>query len=334
MKKIIAFVLICVMCLGITSCGASEEEKLYEKYEDIISALEKGKYDKAIEKINKLEEKEDKKDKEDDEDDVNGGFGGIIGGDLSDEEKANNMYAEIIGEWIPTINFAENYGEDVLTFRDDKTVTYEDVTYTTEVNYVFNEDSMSLLIKENDVAAFEFNIDRDSEGNLSASLYTHTDDGISEYMGDFYFSADYEKIELTADNFYDYFEVVEEIEQNKNDFDEVVSLSVRNNYVFKSEYGIVNESISKAVVEYSYTYDYYDIECDFENATYEVTGYHYDVPNNYGGTETASFETFNYDTGDYGTDLSYSYIGVDESYVTVYENFEILRALGTIYFSK
>ena len=87
MKKIISMLLVVVMCLGICAC-ASEEEKLYEKYEDIIEALEDEDYEDAVKEIYKLYEKSDAKEEENKE-----------------EKKAADKYKKsIYGTWYAQID--------------------------------------------------------------------------------------------------------------------------------------------------------------------------------------------------------------------------------------
>ena len=61
MKKIIALLLVAILCFSLASCGNKDKEK-YEKYDELIQLLEEEKYQEAIAEINKLAESNEKND--------------------------------------------------------------------------------------------------------------------------------------------------------------------------------------------------------------------------------------------------------------------------------
>ena len=122
MKKIISMLLVVVMCLGICAC-ASEEEKLYEKYEDIIEALEDEDYEDAVKEIYKLYEKSDAKEEENKEDEKIE--------EEETEESLDNRYLDDSGN-IVLVEF-ENGKKFILNYNYfDVTVVVDGVKYTVE----------------------------------------------------------------------------------------------------------------------------------------------------------------------------------------------------------
>ena len=84
-----------------------------------------------------------------------------------------------------------------------------------------------------------------------------------------------ETIEITIDNWKDYFEIVEGTHVSKNSFDEpeniypISSLKLKEGYTLGTdEYG--NTIDYELAIEYSYTAAYYNVEMDVENCTLTI----------------------------------------------------------------
>ena len=184
MKRFIAMALILMMCLGMTACGATEDEKAFEEANALLEAgdyegaLEKfysiGLYNQTAEKIYQIE-----------------------------EQLRSEKVSFLTGTW-------KDLNSDMtLTFGEmgKCTVTYPDgTTFDSEAWYDAN-DQLYLL----DAVTI-----REIDG------VTHM---VSEY-NDWVSEADYEVIgpktvEITMDNWTDYFEIRETDWQYRNDFGEI-----------------------------------------------------------------------------------------------------------------
>lgn len=167
MKKIISMLLVVVMCLGICAC-ASEEEKLYEKYEDIIEALEDEDYEDAVEEIYKLYEKSDAKEEENKE-----------------EKKAADKYKKgIYGTWYAQID-----SEYVAVEIEKKSAKVGEEKYKVEeVSSTAN--GLEINLMKDDAAVYNISF-YEAEGTLSVYVSDNSTEWISSLMS----SADYESME-------------------------------------------------------------------------------------------------------------------------------------------
>ena len=82
------------------------------------------------------------------------------------------------------------------------------------------------------------------------------------------------EIEITSDNWQDYFEIVQEDHYFKNDFDEIYGVAEAYYLVLKDNYNLVpaSQKESKVAVEISYKTTQYNYTFDSENLSYELTG--------------------------------------------------------------
>ncbi len=138
---------------------------------------------------------------------------------------------------------------------------------------------------------------------------------------------DYEPVEITLDNWQDYFEVVEVPVWEENAFGEIDSFNLEYEFRLKEEYyPRLNAEASNIVIEISYSYGKKPCKVDFENLTYElgerlrtetttnITDKFYD---HNGRFFTNPFGITSYDPG--------------TQEVRYYDDVEMLRIQGTLY---
>ena len=117
MKKIILSLILLILSITLISCGLTEQEKmkveLYDKYKDLISALESKDNAAATQELLKI---------------TQSNSSGQSTTEPEDEfATAEKWMKEIVGTWH------EMYGMyDDITFRDDATCTYDGNTYSVE----------------------------------------------------------------------------------------------------------------------------------------------------------------------------------------------------------
>ena len=317
-KRIIALALVCVMCLCLFACS-SKEADLYNKYKDIIDALEEEDYQSAylamVELANKAETDEN--------------------GDTTPETTdpaIEAFQASLVGNWIPRAGDADEFGAVSFEITADGKLVMGDETYPLEVEYEY-ADSVDYNINDGDTKLYSLDIYIDEDDAYCASFSKYDEEeGYYEGIGTYYLESQYIKVELTADNFSDYFEESEEyVVLNENSFGETTSFWVNRDMMLKSEYGKVNSELSHVALEYSYTSKPYEYTADIENATHEigaeVEGYDPEE-----GTSVVTLGNYCGENNDrYGFDYISYYMSNNEGTVWIYSDFGIVRIQGTIY---
>lgn len=321
MKKLIAFALVIVMCLAITSCGASEKEELYDKYEKLIDALEDKDFEKAFTQIQLLYQATEGKDEGDDEEE-----------EPSPEVEA--MKARAYGEWTPSLYATEEYGLTAVTINKDGTAKFGDKNYTWEFAYAY-ESSLDMVLKDGDTEAYKAYVYLEDDGSTYMSFSRVDGENSSSHIGNLYNLDEYTKIELTADNIYDYFEEKEKVSFDKDAFGEITSMDVYKYLVLKDEFGTVCDDISNVAVEYSYKEIEAKVTADKTTGEYHIGEVTYDSSDSdpYTNTTTMGELWWDDDVRPYGMQVGSFY--VDEFPVdTVWgidTEFAIIRLAGTIY---
>ena len=317
-KRIFALVLVCVMCLGLFACS-SKEADLYNKYKDIIDALEAEDYESAYYALVDLADKA--------ETDENGETT-----PETTDPAIEAFKAATVGTWIPSAWDAHEDGAVSFEITADGKLVMGDETYPLEVEYEY-ADSVDYKINDGDTKLYSFDIYLEDDGVYSASLSRYLEDeGYYESIGTYYLESQYIKVELTADNFSDYFEESEEyVVLNENSFGETTSFWVNRDMVLKSEYSKVNTELSSVALEYSYVTNYYTYTANIENTTYEfgdaVEGYEASE-----GSSVVTFDDYNGENNDeYGFEFDSYYISDSEGTEWVNSDFGIVRIQGTIY---
>lgn len=307
MKRIIALALILMMCLGMTACGATEDEKAFEEANALLEAgdyegaLEKfysiGLYNQTAEKIYQIE-----------------------------EQLRAEKVSFLTGTWKDLNN------DMTLTFSENGkfTVTYPDGTgFDGEAWYDAN-DQLYLL----DAVTI-----REIDG------VTHM---VSEYS-DWVSEADYEAIgpktvEITLDNWGEYFEIRETDWQYRNDFGEIEQKGFGFGVFLKDEaasrlkdpYASVNVSFKVAYDEVMHKATDIEADGDFQMGEVGHPGWYPDPDRMDAVGEVWLQNGPNMEGSDcydcYGAIFT-GYSSFEEkgvSYIIVYENPEVLNVTGTL----
>ena len=317
-KRIFALVLVCVMCLGLFACS-SKEADLYNKYKDIIDALEAEDYESAYYALVDLADKA--------ETDENGETT-----PETTDPAIEAFKAATVGTWIPSAWDAHEDGAVSFEITADGKLVMGDETYPLEVEYEY-ADSVDYKINDGDTKLYSLDIYIDDDDAYCASFSKYDEEeGYYTGIGEYYLESQYTKIELTADNFSEYFELADEYsEKDENIFGEVTSFWVNRDMVLKSEYSKVNTELSSVALEYSYVTNYYTYTANIENTTYEfgdaVEGYEASE-----GSSVVTFDDYNGENNDeYGFEFDSYYISDSEGTEWVNSDFGIVRIQGTIY---
>lgn len=262
-----------------------------------------------------------------------------------EKQKWVSHWSDIICDtWQPRVSDKE-LGEVIISKDGTFTIagnTYPyQFTYADEFSfscYAYDEDTIkySLSYTKADPTSTEFEKQHEKLSVMvpnGENSYTTADGG-----GMFYRKSSYEGIEITAENWDTYFELVTVQKENVNEFGEVQFLYLDTFYKIKEEYNNqVNCYLSDVVFEVKVKECNYDFTFDIANKTYTLGERDND-------REDIDTRTYKFGEGHYSgyKEISYlsdqiqgTYIHADRDYISGYfETATVLRATGTLYISK
>ena len=197
-----------VLCLLLSTCGNKGGE-----YDQLIALLEKGEYQSAHYYIDSLQRKEQEENKKDD--------------------KKESQIATLYGEWTLSSNYGNEDAFETVSFDKDGSCKIGKDSFkwrmTDEQDTYINVD-----VTEGETKAYRIGLNL---GNKEISL------SLSKYEGDLtksigeYKNLDlYEAIEITTENWDEYFEITDEGRFSENAFGEVKSFTYYQYLSLKDEY--------------------------------------------------------------------------------------------------
>lgn len=141
------------------------------------------------------------------------------------------------------------------------------------------------------------------------------------------------EIELTAENFDTYFELVEVPIFHENEFGEADEMDLYQYYLVREEYSV--SDMSDFAIEYSSVWGKKNCEVDFTNLTYTLGDFNYttapanEMTNRFYDIEVNGQVRFGFGIGGSGNSVKKSYGSIGEVGYSV--DFEILRVKGTLF---
>ncbi len=418
MKKYISLAL-AVLMLSLTLCACDDEmandlEKLelFEKYEDLIDAIEDEDYDEAIGELDgffddKDDDEEDVEEDEDGEDvetetdtDTDGEHFGPSGDDEKDEVPEENKPVETVPPetefvpetMVPETEPSEEWPEETEPseeWPEDTTPPVEEPPFEDEPSEgpVYDTDDPTSIAlgrwvrPSEDGESFEEIIIYDGKLEMFGEAFewyldpvTVFDNGFcidvcrgddKVYKLDFYYSeydgywlnyiyvfdetdkfyeyTDYEAginydhfdiVELTAENFFDYFEYVETVEDSYAADGSLETITFRQKYILKQEYitrFCYDLSEANAMITYYYAHfncdiNYDTLEITLKDTTYvsDITGYDFRMYYNYDSENPEAYFS-----------LNSSYItSFDNPIISVYYDLYVDSVEGVIFLAK
>ncbi len=308
MEKIIALTLVLVMCLGLTACGASEDEK---KFEEANALLEAGNYEDALEAFSSIE--------------------------------LYNLTAEKIFE------IEEKLQADKVSFL---TGTWKDLKGETTVTF---GEAGEYVVNTTYGDSWDGKAWYDEEGALYILDATTVQeiDGVTHLVSEHYdlvSEADFEKVgaktvEITMDNWADYFEIRETNYVYSNAFQEIEHMGFGFGVFLKDEFAEkLVDTYSSVDVSFKVAYDEVMHEATGSSQNGDLQVGEVGHPRWYSDEITRSDavgQVWLQEGEDMEASDSYGYYCTTftgyttyqdekESYVTVFENPEVLNVTGTL----
>lgn len=247
MRKVVSVGLAVILCVSLMACGGGKETS---EHEELLQMLENGQYESAHSYIDNLKRQDAEEDKE--------------------EEKKDSALAELYGEWLLKMAADEETVIESVEFKEDNTCKVGDEDYKWRVNYE-NDLSVSIYITDKEAQIYTVYMTIENrEKYLSLGKILNETTGETEHLGQYRKTADYDKLEITADNFAEYFELVDVVEFTKDSFGDVSGLSYSQYVMIKEEYLDKVSDLSNVVVELDFTYGEKPITVDLANQTYTL----------------------------------------------------------------
>lgn len=317
MKKLISLLLVFAMALTLVACSGGVEASIKEA-EKLVA---EGNYAAALEALSAA----------DDYSKLNAQIHALRLAQLQ-AEKGN-----IIGSWIHT------EGNIKLTFQDDFTGSYENLNNATQqsLDYEITADGKLYITYPS---------------NLKLNIVQ--EDGITKLVNEtgsttYVTEADYEKfapevVELTTDNWQDYFELREALSLYTNNFGEIESFNIGYGLFLKKEYISRLKNITDVSFEIEADRAYRAVELDEATGDYTLGEYydynwewHYEGQH---GTFSSSVWDRTYNSDDPRSDTYMQVCGIvsdggyttvnDVRYYSILEKGVLSRIQGTLELSK
>ncbi len=330
MKRILVLLIVAGLSLSLCAC----QSDLDPKYQAVIDQLEDGNYQNAIDLIENMAtldkgENNEKNAGDAVEEDSN------KQPELTQEQIA--WKEKVVGNWFAD-DRATEAGHTGFVVKEDGTCTIDGKAYTWKMG---NASPTSAWLEVWDGQSKLYGLQISINGNYGykrASLFQYTGEHNSTSTdGAYYCAEEYDVIEITSDNWQEYFEVKEVVATNKNAFGEVDRFFGVTYFRLKDSYGTVNAALSFGGTEYQYVSTCQDVTVDLTNMTYTPVG---DVHNTADSNSTSEW----HQTTDSNNTL---YYGITVGSFVVYDinksltdttwrpmNIQILRAQGTLYVVK
>ena len=258
--------------------------------------------------------------------------------DADEDANVEAIKAALTGTWVPITNNKYEDGSNIITFNEDGTIDMLGTTYTWEVTHAPSKEEGYLALYDGETKFYtaEYKIKDKVLNYLCFERVKGADDKYrlsdeySMYAAGYYKEADYQVIEITADNYSDYFEMKEFTFVTKDSFGDATKIWIYHGLVFKEEYGKVNLSISQGAFEYAcHMHSQYEVTAD--KTTGEYT-YGEKVKDGNPNTEIKDCQKQGNLEDGYGIICAYASISSFPSdKISLNDEIEVTRATGKIF---
>ncbi len=317
MKKLFKLFLCSLMFITLTACGKEEPHV----HQQLLDYIDTNNYEDAIKYINDLAYEYQKENQQ--------------------TIQQDSIETLILGEWV----YIENTHYD---FKDFKTMIFKD-NYTVECDgkeYLWKVENQGTSVNDLDYIDVKI-LDGASEYIRFTYERDDCDVSLGQYNGDsgyawnnvrFFHISDYEKVDITLDNWSNFYEIYDEPKWAKNSFDEIDKLWIYRYIKLKDEYASKMPSVyNNLAIEYSAPYSQIEVSVDWDNKTYTLGNII--KTNDYVNTSSSklSFRTLDNDERIFGVtfnSVQHSKDGSIDFINYYYKDIEFTRVEGTIYIKK
>ncbi len=239
--------------------------------------------------------------------------------------------AVLVGTWLP-----DGYGEnqetaELLKFNEDGTVEMLGTTYTWEIKFAGKDSArIGLYDGETYFCNAEYSVRDGVRNYLSLEHVRGSGDKYMLEHSGYHREADYQIIEITLDNYKDYFEMKEFAFVSEDSFGDATKIRIYHGLVFKEEYGKVNYTISQGAFEYSYhSQSQYEVTADKTTAEYT---YGEKVKDGNPNTDISDCQKQGNLEDGYGIICAYSHIdSFPSDKISLNDEITVTRAIGKLF---
>lgn len=304
MKKLISLCLALAMCLSLAGCGKSEHAAL-------LTMLEKGEYENAHYYIDDLKRQAAEKEK----------------------GETESIVPLLYGEWMLGSDYGNENAPETISFTEDGTCEIAGSSLKWRVTSE-SENYIQVSIAEGEVRKYSCSVNAEGR-EVILSLSQIEDEENSRGVGEYRNKALYDVIEITKDNYQDYFEMQDEGQFSENAFGEISDFYLCQYLALKKEYVTRVSSVSQLVMELKLDQGEKGCKVDMAAKTYEVQdGF---KPDEY--EHESSIYQFNYNGTEgeesYRAQIATGYYDEEKQLVPYYrDNMQVLRVEGKLYLLK
>lgn len=346
MKKIVLITLLCLMPIFAIGCGNDNKQDCgeCEKYADLIDAIEDGDEILAKEELEKFFSHSSSGDGINDSDDSQ-----LQGNEESEKESEQESeedseleseidpavvaFQKIVAcEWKPDKWSVRNKNSQPFILYEDGTCDMFGESLRWKIEDV-EETSQKVIIYRGDEEAYWLYISKNKEtGIYSATVSNRTEKEVND-ADKYYATSNLSVLEITIDNWQEYFEVTEIVNMDYDAFGDPYRYYVSTFLRLKDEFGYAINDISHVAVEYSYYRTSKKVFIDYETKEYTLEDLNVTTEKYY---HTNVYETQDWYMGDeirYGIEVVDFYLDcAPEQTASSWEVFDgVKRMQGYIY---
>lgn len=265
MKRIAAFLIVAALSLSLCACQSG----LDPKYQAVIDQLEDGNYQNAIDLIENMATLDKGENNENNAGDA------VVEDSNKQPELTQEQIAwkaKVVGNWFADDRATES-GHTGFTVNEDGTCTVDGQSYTWTIGNA-SESNAWVEVKngQTKVYGLQFSLSTD-KSYKRATMFEYTGEHNSTSTdGVYYCTEEYNVVEVTTENWQEYFEIVELCFGVKNAFNEVSDFAGTTYFRLKESCGKVNSAISHGGTEYAFISACQDVTVNLTDMTYVVAG--------------------------------------------------------------
>lgn len=309
MVAVAIVIVLAILCLTMCGRGGAKSE-----HAALLEMLERGEYQSAHYYIDNLKAQ-------------------AIAEGKQEEEKESNLPV-LYGEWTLTSIYEGKEQIEKVSFDEDGTCKMGEKSLKWRMRDEY-ENGINIDISEGENICYRASVNvGGKEPILDISLIK--EDGNGEGIGNYRNLALYEEIEITPENWDQYFELVTEGKFSDNAFGEFESFTHYQYLALKREYvDRISSSLSKLAMELDFTYGRKGCKLDKDNKSYTLTD-RYEVDDYDHESSIYEFHYNNHEgEADYNATIMSSYYNEDEKCLVSFKtDMKVLRTQGSIYLLK